>query len=212
MSFETKYLIRWGIPGWVLIFWILYQVVFLKGIDFWKFDAMQMNKGFAFLISLAAIGVPLGYILHQIYFGVAWVFDKKIDFNKIVDQIGEKFPKHEEWGDNKNEDYYQFEYVWHMVLIKQDTETRAYIESRYRHLLGTIHGLGSLSVSSGISLFITIALIITHSSGTMDYFYFGLGVVFQISILTFSIFNYKYYSANLNAFQKKMFQTYLKNK
>ncbi len=22
MSFETKYLIRWGIPGWMLIFWI----------------------------------------------------------------------------------------------------------------------------------------------------------------------------------------------
>ncbi|WP_456151135.1 BA5345 family protein [Bacillus halotolerans] len=23
MSFETKYLIRWGIPGWMFLFWIV---------------------------------------------------------------------------------------------------------------------------------------------------------------------------------------------
>ncbi|MGG3437001.1 hypothetical protein ABER96_08765 [Bacillus subtilis] len=75
MKFETKYLIRWGIPGWILIFWLLYEFLFLKGINPLDSKMADIKTGLTLLLSLTAIGVPIGYLLYQLYFGIAWVFN-----------------------------------------------------------------------------------------------------------------------------------------
>ncbi|MFJ5751668.1 hypothetical protein ACIP97_24345 [Peribacillus frigoritolerans] len=215
MRFETKHLIRWGIPGWVLIFWLIYESLFLKGINPLESNLLDISKGLTVLISLVAIGVPVGYIMHQIYFGFAWVLNNRKNFNEIADKIGDKFPKHDEWGQNKHEDYFQFEYVWHSMLLNQDVETRTYLEGRYRYMLSTIHGLGALIVSSAISLMGT-GLIgessqyqLTNSADFPFIIYLWIGYSFQFIILLSTIFNYMYYSNNLRAFQIKMLKTYL---
>lgn len=193
MNFEAKHLIRWGIPGWLFIFWIFYGIVFLKGINPLNTNLLEITEGFTLLISLAVMGVPIGYLMHQIYFGIAWVLNKNRDFNKMADKIGENFPKHEEWDDNTNEKYFQIEYIWHTFLIKQKKEERDYIEGRYRHLLGTTHGIGSLFVSSIMSLTGTIIIIMTTTSEPADFLfnlYLVIGMGFQAIILLFSIFNF----------------------
>ncbi|MBA5714891.1 hypothetical protein DT035_08605 [Bacillus subtilis] len=210
MKFETKYLIRWGIPGWILIFWTFYQILFVKVINPFDSDLVDISKGFTLLISLTALGVPLGYLLHQIYFGIVWVWNKK---RKLADdfsnELGDKFPKQDGWGSDKNQDYYQIEYVWHAMLINQDTETRAYLEGRYRHLLSTIHSMGSLFASSLISLGVSGLIAFSLHNNDAMYLYYVVGLVFQLAIFLSAMANYVYYSNNLKAFQIKMLKTYL---
>jgi hypothetical protein len=162
------------------------------------------------LISLTALGVPLGYLLHQIYFGTVWVWNKK---RKLADdfatELGDKFPKQDGWGTDKNEDYFQIEYVWHAMLINQDTGTRAYLEGRYRHLLSTVHSLGSLFVSSAISLLVSGLIVYTLHNNNAMYLYYVVGLIFQLAIFLSAMVNYAYYSRNLKAFQIKMLKTYL---
>ncbi|MGW6666333.1 hypothetical protein [Peribacillus sp. NPDC055009] len=212
MRFDTKHLIRWGIPGWVLIFWLFYESLFIKNINPLESNLLDISKGLTVLISLAAIGVPIGYILHQIYFGFTWAVNKNKNYHEVADKIGEKFPKHDEWGQNPHEDYFQFEYVWHAMLINQDAETRKYLEDRYRYLLSTVHGLGALAVSSGMSMIGTIFISSFsdfHFADIQFYIYLWSGFVFQFAILLSTLLNYSYYSNNLRAFQIKMLKTYL---
>ncbi|PEF40865.1 hypothetical protein CON84_02505 [Bacillus sp. AFS094228] len=209
MKFESKYLIRWGIPGWVLIFWFFYEVIFLKEINPLESNLLQLTKGLTLLFSLAAIGVPLGYLMHQIYFFVFWVLNKTRDFDEIASKIGNNFPKQDGWGKSKKEDYYQLEYVWHSVLINQNEETRKYLEGRYRHLLSTIHSLGSLFVSSALSIIITVTIALTNPIEFPFNYYFWTGLIFQLIIFVSAVVNYKYFSDNLKAFQIKMLKTYL---
>ena len=35
---------------------------------------------------------------------------------------GRNFPRHPQWGNNGDQDYFQFEYVWHSVLLNLDAE------------------------------------------------------------------------------------------
>jgi hypothetical protein len=209
MKFETKYLIRWGIPGWVFIFWLFYAYIFLKDINVLDVKSIELTKGLALLISLAALGVPIGYIFHQIYFGFLWVTNKKRNYDEIANMIGSNFPKQPGWGNDTNEDYYQLEYVWHMVLLKQNEETRKYIEDRYRHLLTTVHGLGSLFVSSGISFLISSVLTWTSHYTFTSLAYLAIGLLTQAIVFTSATFNYNYFSMNLRAFQIKIIKTYL---
>ncbi len=55
MKFETKYLIRWGIPGWILIFWLLYEFLFLKGINPLDSKMADIKTRLTLLLSLTAI-------------------------------------------------------------------------------------------------------------------------------------------------------------
>ncbi|MFP5114836.1 hypothetical protein ACSU64_21000 [Bacillaceae bacterium C204] len=212
MKFETKYLIRWGIPGWVFIFWLFYAFIFLKDINILDVKSLELSKGLALLISLAALGVPVGYIFHQIYFGIIWVANvtnKSRNYDEIANKIGSNFPKHAEWGNDTNEDYYQFEYVWHMVLLNQNEETRKYLEGRYSHLLSTIHSLGSLFISSAFSFLTSIVLIWNLQNDLTSWIYVIIGLTTQFIVFTSAMFNYIYFSNNLNAFQIKIMKTYL---
>ncbi|GKV68898.1 hypothetical protein NCCP2716_13960 [Sporosarcina sp. NCCP-2716] len=210
MNFEAKYVIRWGIPGWVLIFWLLYGVVFIKGINPLDSGLIDITKGATLLISLAAIGVPIGYLMHQIYFGILWSLNKKRKYEDMISEIGENFPKGSNWGEDNIKNYFQLEYVWHSFLLSKVKESREYIEGRYRHMLGTIHGLGTLLVCSALSAIGFTIISIGTSIDLITNPFFWIGLTFQLAIFLSAVVNYNYFSHNLRAFQTKMLKEYFK--
>lgn len=212
MGFESKYLIRWGIPGWVFIFFIFGGLISNAEYDFKGVNLPEMSTSITLLLSLAAIGVPLGYVFHQLYFGFSLVVRNFEKLSEVKKEIGEDFPAEDDFGtvmSNLTNDYYHLEYVWHSMLLEQDENTRIYLEERYRHILGTTHALGALWMSTICSIytnfFISFLFIGVIESNE---FYISILVV-QILILFSSFFNYLYFSKNLRAFQIKMLKRYL---
>lgn len=92
MNFDTKYLIRWGIPGWIFILIMaLYFFFFADG----KTLAEFTNKNVFFVgVTFALIGVPLGYIFNQLHMYFDWVEREDwADFFKHEIKIDEYFVK-----------------------------------------------------------------------------------------------------------------------
>ncbi|WP_427125146.1 hypothetical protein ACQCPP_31655 (plasmid) [Priestia megaterium] len=217
MNFESKYLIRWGIPGWVLIFWVVYYYFVLRGIDPMGINVKDGTKVITTVISLTVLGVPIGYLLHQLYFVALWIFNKSTrkQLDNSVKEVT-NFPYFKDgdneniWGNNTSDDYYQFEYVWHKVLLDKESEIRSYWESRYRHLLSTIHGLGSLFASLIVSLIASAGIVSFQTIHFSVSFFLIFGIVIQALLFISVTFNYVYYSNNLKALQTKIMKEHYK--
>jgi hypothetical protein len=203
MNIETKYLIRWGIPGWVFILLvsIMGYLIFHPNI---KLNNVDLVDILGLLVSAGFVGVPIGYLFHQLYFSYNWlgkgrVFDKAVELVDDKDKI--KGPC---WGQNGHIDYYRFEHVWQKELIKlASDEKRLYLSERYRHLLTTIHGLGALWVALALSLGINVVFSLYHFDDIQK-----MPLLFLIGLALFNGYlllavqkGFVYYSANLNYFQ-----------
>ncbi|MET3407129.1 hypothetical protein ABIC59_004595 [Priestia aryabhattai] len=70
MNIDTKYLIRWGIPGWVFILFGYTSYLSIgnniKNSVFTGNSTVTQLLGI--LVSLGFVGVVFGYLMHQIYF------------------------------------------------------------------------------------------------------------------------------------------------
>lgn len=211
MSFESKYLIRWGIPGWVFIFWVAISLLFVNGFNPLNANLPNLTESLTLLISLAAVGVPIGYVFHQLYFGLAWVLQFSFNMEEIRDEIPNKI-LNENLSDKfkyQHKDYFHLEYVWHSMLIDQNPETRAYLEGRYRHILGTIHALGALWMSMACSLIITAIVTLNIMDSPEFNLLFIACAIVQLLIFLSAMVNYKYFSNNLRTLQVKMLKKYL---
>jgi hypothetical protein len=209
MNFETKYLIRWGIPGWIFIFWLFFYFIFTKSND------VEVMKNLPLLVSLVVLGVPLGYLIYQIYFAWFWTFRIKNSLSEFRMNLGERFSSDHSFGiihENRNKDYFYLEHVWHSMLLEQEEEVRTYIEARYRYLLRTVHGIGTLFVSTASSLIIVVILLNMHIKTGEPPLFFYLGSIVQVIVLAASSINFRYYSDNLRAFQINMLNKYLSEK
>lgn len=201
MNFETRHLIRWGIPGWIFIlFIILFYWIFNQDLSL---DTSDSLKILGFLVSVSFIGVPIGYLFHQIYFSFNWLKKNRV-FEKAVDLVEHKdIIKGNCWGQDAHVDYFKFEYVWHRELLKITEDKRMFISDRYRHFLNTIHALGALMVSLGFSLVYLIIVFIAYFS-VLDkvQMLLMIGLLVLVTLLLIMVFKgFKYYSNNLNHFQ-----------
>lgn len=214
MKFETKYLIRWGIPGWVFVTWF-FIVAFgtIDPLTSFLIKGTNLTKIFGFLITLLSIGVPIGYLFHQIYFAWEWNNKRKKFFflkrkNDILQSIISKIENYTDLNDF-HENYYYIEFLWHNSLLKVEQEKRDYIIGRYRYFLSTIHGLGSLMYSLATSFFLLIFFF--HS---IDGWLEITGLILVLIAHTFLFFgvyhNYKYYSRNLIVFQANFLEEMMK--
>jgi hypothetical protein len=181
MKFETKYIIRWGFPGWVSIFFIgLFKII-----SHWdKFLGMISNDYKFFLtinVSLLLLGIPIGYLLYQTYFGILWVSRQKVKKGK----------------------YFELEYTWHSNVMSLEPEKMDYLSGRYRHLLGRIHDTGALLMSLVLSIvFIIVQLV-------MEWTLVGASELAPlIALLFFTFKNLAYYEENLNFFRDKFLDDY----
>ncbi|MED4616034.1 hypothetical protein [Priestia megaterium] len=197
MKFEAKHLIRWGIPGWVFLMWLLFAFGIINPLLFKNLLLKDLIKSLGILVTLASIGVPIGYVISQFYFSTNWVIGKNLDMSSVTKKV-KNFPYPENWEQlDKKEEYFFIEYLWQSQLSKMSVEKRDYIAGRYSHFLRTIHGIGTLLYSSGFSFLIFIILMIKVK---VDPYYFLL-VLFQLVFIILTYINYQYYSKNLKSFQ-----------
>ncbi|MCC2248847.1 hypothetical protein JUJ52_02590 [Virgibacillus sp. AGTR] len=69
MNFDTKHILRWGIPGWYFILNLTIAVSAIVG-----YEWMVNGQFIVPTIIITLMGVPLGYILHQPYFFISNIF------------------------------------------------------------------------------------------------------------------------------------------
>lgn len=200
MNFETKYLIRWGIPGWVFILFT-YVTYLSYGKRFFLGNEFTVTQLLGIMVSLGFVGIVLGYLMHQIYFSVNWIFSKQSSkiMQKMLNIIEnkEKIKGIDEYRFEHHKAYFMFEYHWQKELLQLDSEQRDYITERYRYMLTTIHGLGALLVSIVLSIFSVSVLIFLYGHNAFS----SVMIIFLI-YLGFSVWKgFGYYSENLIYFQ-----------
>ncbi|UKS64697.1 hypothetical protein [Rossellomorea marisflavi] len=148
MNFDTKYLVRWGIPGWVLMILLVpYLCIFTE----FSIDGIQKgsNNLVAIVAFLTLIGVPIGYMMNQIHHALTWVFVRHKYIRKPLNCIASLF-KRDKKGDKEKEgkenweEFFQKELEIDEFLHKKNRE---YLRERYRYLLSKKHELGGLTVS-----------------------------------------------------------------
>lgn len=145
MNFDTKYLIRWGIPGWILLM-ILGPFIYFQ-FQMEINEILKDNNTLALGAFLTVIGVPLGYILNQIHHSLFWVI-RRFKFSL----------KQEKWND-----YFKQEIQVDEMFFFDDKGLRK--KERYQYLLSRKHELGGVTVSLGICCF--VQLIVNIQTSTM---------------------------------------------
>ncbi|MFP5180139.1 hypothetical protein ACN6A9_01910 [Bacillus safensis] len=222
MNFETKYLIRWGIPGWVFLLMSLWPVAIFHA----NLPTDNPVESISVIFSTAAIGIVIGYLIHQMYFAWSWILGfwrRSILTSEIAELIDAPQPvENEKWykfrernklSKKRANEYFTLEFEWQNRLskVKEDSR-RDYIAKRYAHLLSTTHSLGALCFALLLSLIINIThyiLMIVNilSSNSL--------VIINIIIISFILFpcyiNHKYFSENVEEFRNKFLKDFYKN-
>jgi hypothetical protein len=210
MNFETKYLIRWGIPGWVFI--VFSYVSYLSyGNNLFLGNEFTVTQLLGIMISLGFVGIVLGYLMHQMYFSVNWIFSKQS--SKIMEKMF-AIIEHTEGINgidrhrfNHHKAYFMLEFHWQKQLILSDKDHREYVSERYRYMLSTIHGLGALLVSIVLSI-ITVCILIYNYGHS---FFTGL-IILLLFYLGYSVWKgFGYYSENLIYFQANFINAFHNN-
>lgn len=147
MNFETKYLIRWGIPGWIMVM-VLFPYFIVIYFNFLSKHVSTASDLLAIGAVLTVLGVPLGYLLNQIHHSLFWVL-----------------PKWRRW------DAYFDEEIKIDKCIGNSSEKK----ERYRYLLSRKHELGGFAVSLGISAFVIgLSNILGKHHYHWAWWYFGI--------------------------------------
>jgi O-antigen/teichoic acid export membrane protein len=193
VNFETKYLIRWGIPGWILMMvlgpflFVIYQANIAKIADTISFLAIGAY--------LTVIGVPLGYMLNQIHHSLFWVIRKFRFSMKIKRQDG--------WYDYFRQEL-KVEKIFYNSETPESLEVAKMKKERYRYLLSRKHELGGVMIS------LLIASIVILGVMTIEHLYreWWACVYFFVTFFLFILISISrwYSSKNID----KYFEEYLK--
>ncbi|SNT42472.1 hypothetical protein SAMN05444672_12248 [Bacillus sp. OK838] len=211
MNFETKYLIRWGIPGWIFIVGIL-PIMFLSGVFNSKlFGEFKAFHFITLIISLITIGIPIGYIFQRSFFMSAWIRKGKKVHElemEVINKYTKDVPKPDWWGKKKDiQNYFFIEYQYQYNISKLNNDRMTYLSQRYAHLLSTTHSMGTVTevtlISCGIYLAFTCYAFLFGALFIIENAWFiflccsilngFLGFVF--------LKNFRYFSANALFFQ-----------
>ncbi|SFD95089.1 hypothetical protein SAMN05428981_102470 [Bacillus sp. OV194] len=190
MNFETKYLIRWGVPGWIMVMILLpyFLVINFKDLS----DHVSSSSDLlAVGAVLTVLGVPLGYLLNQIHHSVTWVLPKYF--------LPEVF---ESW-----DEYFKNELLMDEYFMENKTKGEA-MKNRYSYLLSRKHELGGITASLLIStIVIWIGNALIDDIKLWHWIYFIIILVLSITILfsrQYSSKNiYKYYEYILDQQKQK---------
>lgn len=171
MNFETRYLIRWGIPGWILILslYIQYLIINPNWINVFTNESSAAILGTT--VVLAVVGIPVGYLLNQIHHIYTWVI--RVDWDEYFNMENE---------------------LTNIFLNHKQGEK---IRERYRYLLTRIHELGGIFIALLIVLSISIYNLIFDSMYKSTSFWIYFVVIILVTICIYLSRNY--YSRNHDA-------------
>ncbi|QPA31360.1 BA5345 family protein [Thermaerobacillus caldiproteolyticus] len=173
MNVETKHIIRWGIPGWIYIISLISYFIFSTPE---LLVSLKTKYGLTILslsAILAGIGVPVGYLIHQISMLFGFVISHKWD------------------------KYFKEEYDLDSKIIGADNGEK--IRERYRHLLSRVHELRALKYSNGLSMLTVVAILYLYSNTLAGLIISAINFLFVIIVHV----NQKYFEANLKFFIKR---------
>lgn len=197
-------ILRWGIPGWIAV---LTYIILSFSINNYDAGALKEKTNIdASLLAgtaiLTVIGIPLGYVVYQIYFCVKWKF---FNMNKKIDSMFSDIVIYNELssGDSKRnmnsmDSWKKAERTFNIFLsefINKGTISYKDIMRQYKSFqsrTNRVHGLGASF--TGIVLSIFTFIVFQFSSNGADVFrncsfILTLIIVVIISFVFFS--NYK---------------------
>jgi hypothetical protein len=196
---QSDKIIRWGIPGWILMSWLLILYTFTHPSDVLEFLNTSAAKSLSFTAILASIGVPLGYIIHELYFSFFWTLPE-IEVKKITSKVN-NFPFPETWDKlNDKEKYYFIEFIWDKYINYLDEGNRNEIKSRYRDRLTLIHSLGTLFFSMILTLILSASSVLFFEGLELNLLT-SVILLIQLAVTFFIKHNYNYHSENLKNYQ-----------
>lgn len=173
MNFDAKHLIRWGIPGWILIITLIPYLFFTFNKEL--ILVIKEINALALGAFLTIIGVPLGFLLNQIHHALFWVLIN----NRYKDTT----------------DYFKEEIVLDNLFMFG--EKGDFMHERYRYLLSRKHELGGLTISLGISSFVILIIKINEST---NHIWSWIYLIIIVSIFLLILKSRNYSSANLDEY------------
>jgi uncharacterized membrane protein len=196
---QSDKIIRWGIPGWILMSWLLILYTFTHPSNVWEFLNTSAAKSLSITAILASIGVPLGYLIHELYFSFFWTL-RKIEVEKITSKV-KKFPLPKTWDKmSDKEQYYYIEFIWDKYINSLEEGNRSEIKARYRDRLTLIHSLGTLFFSMSLTLIFSIASVLFFKVLEFNLMT-TIILIIQGAVTIFIKHNYNYHSENLKSYQ-----------
>ncbi|MBM7694014.1 hypothetical protein JOC77_003458 [Peribacillus deserti] len=182
MNFDTKHLVRWGIPGWIMIMMLGPFISFaFEGLS----NILTSKNTVAIGAFLTLIGVPLGYLLNQIHHSLFWVLPRRKLLRKI-----DRFRKKGSWNQYFINEINIDEIFFFDEIGKKKKE-------RYQYLLSRKHELGGVTVSLGITALIILSVNLgRHLHEVWSWSYFV--VVFILCLLLWNSRNYS--SSNIQIY------------
>lgn len=176
MNFETKYLIRWGIPGWTFILSLTPYIVVMY---FDRILNIYSQKNLLIIGTFLTLsGVPIGYFFNQMHHFFTWVFLKMFI------------------RDGWNE-FFKDEIILDNVLAQ---EKNKHFRERYRYLLSKKHEVGSVLFSFLGALIIVLINSLSDRMSTFEFLY-ALGLII-LSLCWLALRNYA--SANIDIYFKEL--------
>ncbi|PAF18595.1 hypothetical protein [Terribacillus saccharophilus] len=207
MNFDTKYLIRWGIPGWITLAYYLYFFIVRERIDLNAITSNNLGV-LSSLLAALPIGVIVGYVIYQCYFTLLWVANLKFNTPKslkVLIDLEYSIPE------KNKEKYFLVEYVWHNSLSKVGESRMNYIAERYRHLLTKKHEVGSFLISLCLCTIPSVVIIFFVIIGEMNFLYL-ISTVINFALLYYTFFIFNYYSDNVDYFMSENLKDLLEKK
>ncbi|MFE4490631.1 hypothetical protein [Bacillus altitudinis] len=181
MNFESKYLVRWGVPGWVLMLFLaaFYAINFQE-----KFLHIILSDKFSivgFTAFEAVLGIIIGHLIHQV----------SICFGFVAVELIKK-------GGWNNYFLRELKVDKQIIELEKMGPT---IKDIYSYRLGQLHARRGLLTSLFISIFLLILLIFCcgyYNKETMILFYINA------FLLLVMIMNYLYFNKNLKFFMDRV--------
>jgi hypothetical protein len=179
---EAKRVLRWTVPGWIffLMFYIFYIIAKFFSPCFEYLKIFDFNT-IGLIPTLITLGVPLGFLISQIYYGLSRIFKHDIikmfpstfnSINKVLEKYTDKDKLLDELNINKkfkikNTDHeFQFGVLYYFIrkieCKKNDNkEDKININiDREQELSNLSHSLGASNYAIGLSFIIYYIFII----------------------------------------------------
>ncbi|WP_282068190.1 hypothetical protein [Bacillus pumilus] len=188
MNFESKYLVRWGVPGWVLMLFVTVFFVINFQREFLNVIVSKQFSIVGFTAFAAVVGIILGHLIHQISLCCGFVLHELRKFRN--------------WNN-----YFQRELNVDKQIIECE-KIGPRIKDIYSYRLGQLHARRGLITSLIIS-----ALLITGSLCS-GYNNTGTWVLYIVNIILLVVMflNYIYFDKNLRFFMDRVGNFKLRDK